>query len=187
MNIYDIIDNTYKLPLASKEAFLKDASEVIYPKGFHLFWANRKNSKFYLIQKGMIRAYTNHSDKEVTFWFGKEGDAIFPMQTLYDNQPGYENIELLEDSVLYELSVDKLHDLYSKDIHIANWGRKFAEKEYIKSEKQFISRQFKTSLERYQELISEYPDIIQRVSLGIIASYLGISQVSLSRIRGKIK
>lgn len=187
MNIYDIIDNTYKLPQASKEAFLKDASEVIYPKGFHLFWANRKNSKFYLIQKGMIRAYTNHSDKEVTFWFGKEGDAIFPMQTLYDNQPGYENIELLEDSVLYELSVDKLHELYSIDIHIANWGRKFAEKECIKSEKQFISRQFKTSLERYQELITEYPDITQRVSLGIVASYLGISQVSLSRIRAKIK
>ena len=66
--------------------------------------------------------------KKVTFWFGKEGDAIFPLQTLYNNQAGYENIELLEDSVLYELSVDKLHDLYLADIHIANWGRKFAER-----------------------------------------------------------
>lgn len=187
MDINEIIDNTYKLPPISKEAFLKDAVKVLYPKGFHLFWANHKSSKFYLIQKGMIRAYTNHSDKEVTFWFGKEGDAIFPMQTLYDNKPGYENIELLEDSVLFELSVDKLQELYSTDLYIANWGRKFAEKEYIKSEKQFISRQFKTSLERYQELISEYPDIIQRVSLGIIASYLGISQVSLSRIRAQIR
>lgn len=187
MNINDIIDKTYKLPQSSKDAFLEDAEEVMYPKGFHLFRAERKSSKFFLIQEGMIRAYTNHSDKEVTFWFGKEGDTIFPLQTLYDNQPGYENIELLEDSVLYELSVDKLHELYSEDIHIANWGRKFAERECIKAEKQFISRQFKTSLERYQELIFEYPDIIQRVSLGIIASYLGISQVSLSRIRAKIK
>ncbi|UVQ22961.1 hypothetical protein NXX60_00945 [Bacteroides thetaiotaomicron] len=87
------------------------------------------------MKKGMLHAYTHQSDKKVTFWFGKEGDAIFPLQTLYDNRAGYENIELLEDSVLYELSVDKLHNLYLEDIHIANWGRKFAEREYIKSEK----------------------------------------------------
>ncbi len=174
MDIYDIIDNIYKLPLASKEALLNETPEVTYPKGFHLFLANRKSS-------------TYKSDKKVTFWFGKEGDAIFPLQTLYNNQAGYENIELLEDSVLYELSVDKLHDLYLADIHIANWGRKFAERECIKSEQLFISRQFKTSLERYQDLIADYPDILQRVPLGIIASYLGISQVSLSRIRAKIR
>ena len=187
MDINDIIDSIYKLPDASKEALLSDAPEVAYPKGFHLFRANHKSSKFYLMKKGMLHAYTHQSDKKVTFWFGKEGDAIFPLQTLYDNRAGYVNIELLEDSVLYELSVDKLHNLYLEDIHIANWGRKFAEREYIKSEKLFISRQFKTSLERYQELISEYSDILQRVPLGIIASYLGISQVNLSRIRAKIR
>ena len=158
MDINDIIDSIYKLPDASKEALLSDAPEVAYPKGFHLFRANHKSSKFYLMKKGMLHAYTHQSDKKVTFWFGKEGDAIFPLQTLY-----------------------------LEDIHIANWGRKFAEREYIKSEKLFISRQFKTSLERYQELISEYSDILQRVPLGIIASYLGISQVNLSRIRAKIR
>ena len=139
MDIYDIIDNIYKLPLASKEALLNETPEVTYPKGFHLFLANRKSSKFYLMKKGMLHAYTYKSDKKVTFWFGKEGDAIFPLQTLYNNQAGYENIELLEDSVLYELSVDKLHDLYLVDIHIANWGRKFAERECIKSEQLFIT------------------------------------------------
>ena len=195
MDIYDIIDNIYKLPLASKEALLNETPEVTYPKGFHLFLANRKSSKFYLMKKGMLHAYTYKSDKKVTFWFGKEGDAIFPLQTLYNNQAGYENIKeriehteiYIQDSVLYELSVDKLHDLYLADIHIANWGRKFAERECIKSEQLFISRQFKTSLERYQDLIADYPDILQRVPLGIIASYLGISQVSLSRIRAKIR
>ena len=176
MDIYDIIDNIYKLPLASKEALLNETPEVTYPKGFHLFLANRKSSKFYLMKKGMLHAYTYKSDKKVTFWFGKEGDAIFPLQTLYNNQAGYENIELLEDYRLFE-----------EDIHIANWGRKFAERECIKSEQLFISRQFKTSLERYQDLIADYPDILQRVPLGIIASYLGISQVSLSRIRAKIR
>ena len=111
MDIYDIIDNIYKLPLASKEALLNETPEVTYPKGFHLFLANRKSSKFYLMKKGMLHAYTYKSDKKVTFWFGKEGDAIFPLQTLYNNQAGYENIELLEDSVLYELSVETARPL----------------------------------------------------------------------------
>ena len=71
MDIYDIIDNIYKLPLASKEALLNETPEVTYPKGFHLFLANRKSSKFYLMKKGMLHAYTYKSDKKVTFWFGK--------------------------------------------------------------------------------------------------------------------
>lgn len=73
------------------------------------------------------------------------------------------------------------------DIHVANWGRRFAEYTCIKSEQLFIARQFKTPTEMYKELLTECPDIIQRVPLGIVASYLGISQVSLSRIRAKIR
>ena len=88
---------------------------------------------------------------------------------------------------MYEIDLGRLQDLYRNDIHIANWGRRYAESACIKSEKLFIARQFKTSLERYQELINEYPSIIQRVPLGIIASYLGISQVNLSRIRAQMK
>ena len=61
------------------------------------------------------------------------------------------------------------------------------ERTCIQTEQLFINRQFKTSTEMYQELIANYPDITQRVPLGIIASYLGISQVNLSRIRAKTR
>ena len=187
MDINDIIDSIYKLPDASKEALLSDAPEVAYPKGFHLFRANHKSSKFYLMKKGMLHAYTHQSDKKVTFWFGKEGDAIFPLQTLYDNRAGYENIELLEDSVLYELSVDKLHNLYLEDIHIANWGRKFAESEFMQTEERLISLLFTNASERYMKLIQNNPELLQRMPLECLASYLGITPVSLSRIRAKLK
>ena len=109
------------------------------------------------------------------------------MQTLFAGLGEYATVELLEDCVLYEIDLERLQDLYRNNIHIANWGRRYAECACIKSEKLFIARQFKTSSERYRELINEYPDIIQRVQLGIIASYLGISQVNLSRIRARIK
>ncbi|MEL0649826.1 hypothetical protein V6246_00245 [Algibacter sp. TI.3.09] len=109
------------------------------------------------------------------------------MQSYVNNQKGYEDVELLEDCELYELKTEKLHELFLEDIEIANWGRKFSELELIKSEKRLIALQFNTATERYLALLENYPSIIQRVQLSYIASYLGITQVSLSRIRANIK
>lgn len=187
MNINDIINSIYRLPQTSLDTLIASISEVEYPKRFHLHRENKKETKSYFIKKGIVRAYAHKDDKEITFWFGQDGDLIFPLQTLFAGLGEYATVELLEDCVLYEIDLERLQDLYQNDIHIANWGRRYAECACIKSEKLFIARQFKTSSERYRELINEYPDIIQRVQLGIIASYLGISQVNLSRIRARIK
>jgi len=92
----------------------------------------------------------------------------------------------LEYCTLYQLKIDDLRQLFETDIHIANWGRKLAEKELVKTEELFISRQFRTASQRYEELLTKQPEIIKRVQLGYIASYLGITQVSLSRIRSEI-
>ena len=109
------------------------------------------------------------------------------MKSYVENAKGYEDIELLEESVLYELNIQNLHHLFEQDIHFANWGRKLIEKELIKTEEKLISQQFLTAKERYIELLKNRPDLMQRVQLGYIASYLGITQVSLSRIRADIK
>lgn len=187
MNINNIINSIYRLPQESHDRLVSFISEIEYPKHFHLFRENRKGTKSYFVKQGIVRAYTYKEDKEVTFWLGQEGELIFPLQTLFAGLGEYTNVELLETCILYEIDLERLQDLYLHDINIANWGRKYAEYACIKSEKLFIARQFKTSLERYQELINEYPGITQRVPLGIIASYLGISQVNLSRIRAQIR
>ena len=187
MDIHEIINKIYPIPETSMDKLTKHLSKVTYPKGHHILEAGKTETNIFFIEKGIVRAYIPVDGKEVTFWIGKEGSAIVSLKSYVDNQQGYESMELMEESELYLLKRKDLQELFKEDIHIANWGRKFSERECIKSEKLFISRQFKTSLERYQELISEYPDILQRVPLGIIASYLGISQVNLSRIRAKIR
>lgn len=102
------------------------------------------------------------------------------------NEKGYEDIELLENCDLYELRASDLQQLFNKDIHIGNFGRRFAKKELVKTEERLISMQIRTASERYKELLKSSPDIVQRVQC-YIASYLGITQVSLSRIRAEIK
>jgi CRP-like cAMP-binding protein len=182
-----IIDGISSLPEASKQALKDSMEEVSFPKGHLLLRADKVESRIYFIKKGIVRAYSNQNGNEITFWFGTEGQAIISMKSYVENLPGYEDIELLETCELLELKTSDLKTLFETDIHIANWGRRFAEKELIKTEERLISRQFGTASERYAQLLKENPDLLKRVQLGYIASYLGITQVSLSRIRAEIK
>ena len=125
--------------------------------------------------------------EEITFWLGKEGDAIFSLKSYTDNLPGYETIELMEDSDLYRLKRDALQQLFNEDIGIANWGRRFAEREFLQTEQRLIPFLCTTASERYARLLEESPDMLQRLPLEHLASWLGITPVSLSRIRAKMK
>jgi len=186
MNIDTILDQIFPLPEHSKSVLKTLISEIEFPKDSIIIKAGKVEKTIYFIKKGIVRAFVPQENQDVTFWFGKEGDVVLPMKSYVGNDKNYENIQLLEDSILYRLEISSLRKLFETDIHIANWGRKLAEKELVKTEELFISRQFRTASQRYLELLSEQPEIIQRVQLGYIASYLGITQVSLSRIRSEI-
>jgi len=152
-----------------------------------LIKAGRTERFVYIIEKGIARAFCHKDDKEVTFWFGSESDILLSYNSFFLGKPGYENIELLESSTVYKIAHQTLQNLYESDLEFANWGRRLAESELVKAEECFIARQFKTAKECYEDFIHSTPDILQRVQLGHIASYLGISQVTLSRIRAEIR
>lgn len=187
MDIDQILDTIYILPTASKNSIIQHVTEISYPKNFCLMEADKVIPRLYFVKKGIVRAYASTAENDITFWFGSEGETVISMKSYVEDKPGYENIELLEDCELYQLETKDLKKLFNEDIHITNWGRKFAERELVKTEELIISRQFKTALERYKDLMRDKPDLLKRVQLGHIASYLGITQVSLSRIRAEIK
>jgi len=187
MTIDKILDNIYVMPQASKQMLVACIATVSFPKKHILLRAEKIATNIYFIKKGIARAYATYQDNEITFWFGKEGDTIISMKSYVAKQHSYEDIELLEDCELYELNTTKLQNLFESDIHIANWGRKFAELELVKTEERLISRQFRTASQRYADLLQHSPELVQRVQLGYLASYLGITQVSLSRIRAEIR
>ncbi|WP_407402641.1 Crp/Fnr family transcriptional regulator [Chryseobacterium sp.] len=187
MNIDEILAAIHPLPEESKEKLKNSITELSFPKGHILMQADKVVPFIYFIKKGIVRAYASSEYNDITFWFGTEGEPVVSMKSYVENKPGYESIELLEDSQLYCLEISTLNNLFETELSIANWGRKFAERELIKTEELIISRQYKTATERYKDLLKEKPYLLQRVQLGHIASYLGITQVSLSRIRAEIK
>ncbi len=187
MEIEQILDKIYPLPLASKQRLLNIIAENQFAKGTILLQAEKREKNIYFIKKGIVRAFAFADGNELTFWFGKEGETVLSMRSYVDDKKSYESVELLENGSLYALKTELLKELFLEDIHIANWGRKLAEKELVQTEERLISRQFKTATQRYKELLEQEPQLLQRVQLSYIASYLGITQVSLSRIRAEIK
>ena len=99
-----------------------------------------------------------------------------------------QDIELLADNGFdhIRLPVDEVQ-LFNEDIGIANWGRRFAEREFLQTEQRLIPFLCTTASERYARLLEESPDLLQRLPLEHLASWLGITPVSLSRIRAKMK
>ncbi|MCT4613418.1 MAG: Crp/Fnr family transcriptional regulator [Marinifilaceae bacterium] len=185
MDIEQILNKIHPISKSASSILKEYFTQVKYSKGHILLRADKIETSIYFIKKGIVRAFANFPDNEITFWFGKEGDPVLSMKSYIENTKGYEFIELLEDCELYEIEIKKLKELFRSNLSIANWGRKLAEKELIKTEERLISRQLKTATERYNELLKNQSDLIKRVQLGYIASYLGITQVSLSRIRAK--
>ncbi len=165
----------------------KHVTHVNYPKGSVLIQEGKIAPYFYIIESGIARAYSDGKNQQITFWFGQDNDLLFSYNSYINNIPGYESIELLENSRLYRIKCADLISLYADNIEIANWGRKLAEKELISTEKRLIDRLFKPAKERYAEFIMHTPGLAQRVALKHIASYLGVTQVTLSRIRTDVK
>ena len=187
MDIKEIINLRYAMPDASLYRLQQCLTEVSYPKGFRVLESGKVEKNIFFIKKGIVRAYTSVDGKDITFWVGKEGATLVSMKGYVNDEPGYETMELMEDSVLYVLKRKKLKELFSEDIHIANWGRRYAEMELLATEERLISMLSAIASERYKELLEKEPDLLQRLPLGSIATYLGITQASLSRIRAHMK
>ena len=107
---------------------------VCYPKGYNVLEIGKIERDVFFIAKGIVRAYTLVDGKEVTFWIGEEGATIVSMMGYVRDQPGYETMELMEDSELYVIKREVLLRLFKEDINIANWGRRFAETELLDAE-----------------------------------------------------
>ena len=169
------------------DGIMQIADEVAVPRHTVIIEGGRVERYIYFIKRGVVRAFFLADGKEITFWIGEEGTVALSMESYVNSSPGYEWIETLEDCVLYRINSAGLERLFESDIHIANWGRKFAESEIIRAEKSLIPQLFTTGTSRYEDLLKRNPGLLNRIPLEHLASYLGVTPVSLSRIRASLK
>jgi CRP-like cAMP-binding protein len=169
------------------QAVLHDCfEEVVLPKNEYLLTVGKTCRHLYFLEKGALRGYYDLDGKEITHWFAFENDFVTSFHSFITEEPAVENIQLLEGSVLWSITKETLTRLFNQHHEIERLVRIAYEKYYIRLEERFVNAQFKTAAERYEKLLHEMPHILERVPLGQVASYLGISQETLSRIRSRI-
>lgn len=139
----------------------------------------------YFIEKGLTRSYCLIDGQEHTTWFSKEGDITFGLLCLYHNKAGFEYVETIEPTLAYSIPIQVLNKLYQTNIEIANWGRVIHQECLLTIQCIRIDNLTMTAKEKYAALLQTFPDICSRVKLGYIASFLGISLSTLSRIRAE--
>ncbi len=138
----------------------------------------------YFIKKGVARIYYFKDDIDITESFAFENNIIARVESLFTGKTSRKAIQVLEDSELIAINSTQLFKLYDKFPEIERLFRLIFEAAYVGTIDRIEGIQFHTAEERYKALIKEAPDVLKRVPLKFVASYLGITQVSLSRIRG---
>ena len=141
------------------------------------------SKKFYYVIKGAVKAYYLLDDKKVTDWFAFENDFIPSTTNHLIGQRSNHYIELIEDSILIELTNKDLEELCKKHHDFEHLYRLTLSKAIYQLRERIASLQFRTVKQRYDSLIKLHPTIASRIPLGDIASFLGTTQESLSRTR----
>ena len=140
----------------------------------------------YFIKSGIARIYYYKDGIDITEYFAFENNIIARAESLFTGKPSKKAIQVLEDSEIIAINAPQLFKLYDAHPQIERLFRLIFEAAYIDTIHRVESIQFCSAKERYLALLQE-TELVKRLPLKHIASYLGITQVSLSRIRASVK
>ncbi len=185
LSIISFLQNFSDLPIDVIDAIEKVTEKTELPKRHILLKKGKICNHLYFLEKGLVRNYFEEDDKELTNDITVDGAFVTSFSSFITQAPSVETIELLEDSILYAIHYDDLQHLYKMYPIMEHIGRLIAEYHYNSLAMKSYRLKFSNSAERYENLFKTKIEIIKRTPIGIIASYLGMSIETLSRIRSK--
>jgi len=179
------LQSIYPLPDHVLEEVSSKFQPMEYPKNYFLLKQNNVCRHLWFLEKGCVRYFHADGDgKEHNVWFSFEQEIVTDAPSVINGHASFENIQLLEDCTLFSIPYQDIQLLLENHHSFALWYIKLVEKHYISQiEDRLADLQFLSAKQRYEKLLGQFPGITNRISLGHIASYLNITQETLSRIR----
>jgi CRP-like cAMP-binding protein len=172
-------------PLTEESAieFLSKCKAFQFSKGHYLVKSGQVCQYLYFVKSGIGKVYYLKEGKELIDWISDEGHLLTSVTSFLTHQPSKHFVQLMENSELVGISYTDLEELFSKHHEMERLGRKLSIMALVQLQTRINSMQFESAKERYDNFLEYYPNCINRISLGDLASFLGMTQVTLSRVR----
>ena len=137
------------------------------------------------IERGLLRCYYLKDEQEVSSWFMKEGDVVISVESFYRQRSSYESIQALEETEIYYIDYEQLQYIYRHFPEFNFVARVLTENYYCQSEQRLYSMRMQRAQERYDYLVEHHGQLVLRVPAKYLASYLGIAEVTMSKIKAR--
>ena len=184
--IRKFIDNIFPMTESDWQFLSSKLQEVALKKNSVLLKFGAIENYMSFISKGIVRFYVPREEDDMTFGFLFENSFVTGYDSLLTRAPSEYQIETLTDTVLWRISNKDLEEVYKRTSSGNIIGRKMAENMFLIKSKRELSLLSKTAEERYLDLFSNRPKLLQQIPLKYIASYIGVTPQALSRIRRRI-
>jgi CRP-like cAMP-binding protein len=180
----------YQNPLLTKEELntIFDAHRLVtFTKGDFLLKEGKVAKSYFCISEGMVRSYVyDFNGNDITTGFIGKNEIAIDVVSLFHQIPTVEYFQALTDCKCYVIDLDKFQLLYHTIKGFNEWGRAWMSKSLSDLKQRMISMITDSASDRYKTLQKQHPQILQQAPLKFIASYLGVTDTSLSRIRREL-
>jgi len=183
----DLFNMVYQHPLFTPSDLQEIFSlhqKIILPKNGFLLQEGKTANAYYLVEKGLVRFYVHDfNGNEITTQFICKNEIANEVSSLFQHIPSVQNIQAVTDAVVWKIDFDDFQHLYHTLESVREWGREWMAAQLFQSQQRSIEMITQSASSRYLQLLKDRPQIFRQAPLKQIASYLGIADTSLSRIR----
>lgn len=167
----------------SAAAFLPSWKHWSVPKDHFLLKEHAVSDYIYFIEKGIARIYYYKNGKEITEWIAMDRQFFLSITSFFQRTPSHLIIQTIEPAEVFGIHHNDFMKLADEHHDIEKLLRKMVTRSLILGQQRMDSVQFETAQQRYEKLLHNSPGIVQRVPLSYIASFLGVTLETISRIR----
>jgi CRP-like cAMP-binding protein len=179
--------HSFEFESSLAERFLQEYCVLLQPRrGELLIRKGELCEQYYFIIKGVLRGYTDYGTSQITTWISVENDLVTSIYSLAEQQPVFENIEALEHSSVLMLKAVHMEQLYALYPAFNKTARLLLSRYYRDAEVRAFMARIPDAASKYLFFIKKYPHLANTIPIKYLASYLGIRQETLSRIRSRL-
>ena len=185
-SVITTLEYFHPLTAGIKDYFKKHSFSCSFRKGKLLLKTGQVCEEIYFIKKGAVRGFIKEGTKDITTWISVEGEVVSSISSLGEKEPAIENMQAIENCELLGLTWVDFQVLYIKFPEFNIVARKLLQKYYQDAERRAFIARITNAENKYRLFLTSYGHLANRIPLTYIASFLGITLETLSRVRKKL-